>query len=83
MPTPLSDPEASWLWHNIMVLGPAVSATDDGGDISRNYRAEIDTKAMRKVQIGNELAFVWEGQILAGSPTFDGHAAARLMALLT
>ncbi len=83
MPGPLTDIEQSWLWHHIFVMGPAVTATDDGGDISRNSRIEIDSKAQRKVQAGDAVAFVWETTVNAGSPTIDGSAAVRLMFLDT
>ncbi len=83
MPSPLSDIEQSWVWHHIFTLGPAVVATDDGADMSRNVRIEIDSKAQRKMQVGDTLAFVWEGVVLTGTPTIDGFAAIRHMALLT
>ena len=83
MPSPLSDIEQSWLWHHLFPMGPAVTATDDGGDMSRNARIEIDSKAQRKVQAGDTVAFVWEGTNTSGSPTFDGLAVCRLMALLS
>jgi len=82
MPGPLTDLEQSWIWHHLFVLGPAVVAADDGADISRNDRVSIDSKAMRKTQVGETLAFVWESVTLAGSPTFDGLATVRNMLLL-
>ncbi len=82
MPIPFTDINQSWLWHGLFPLGPAVTATDDGGDMSRNVRFEIDSKAQRKVQAGDALAFVWEGRVSAGTPTADAFAATRHMALL-
>ena len=82
MPGPLTDIEQAWVWHRLLALGPAVSATDDGGDLSRNIQFEIDSKAQRKVQAGDAIAFVAEGVILAGSPTWDIQAHVREMALL-
>jgi len=82
MPGPLTDIEQSWIWHHIFTMGPAVSATDDGGDISRNDRVIIDSKAQRKFQVGEVLAIVWESVVLAGTPTFDGFASVRNMVLL-
>ena len=84
MPGPLTDIEQSWLWHQIFVTGPAVQAgAGTGADLSRNVRVMIDSKAQRKVQAGDILAFTWESIVLAGSPTFDGQAAIRFMALLS
>jgi len=82
LPSPLAEIEQSWVWHQIFTMGPAVSATDDGGDISRNVRVMIDSKAQRKMQAEDTLAFVFAATILAGSPTFDIQAAARFMFLL-
>ncbi len=83
LPGPLTDIEQSWLWHHIFTMGPAVSATDDGGDISRNSRVMIDSKAQRKMQSEDTLAFVVEATIEAGSPTFDVSAAVRFMVLMS
>jgi len=82
MPGPFTDIEQSWIWHHIFTMGPAVVAADDGADISRNDRVIIDSKGQRKIQEGDVLAFVWESETLAGSPTFDGQAAVRFMTLL-
>ena len=77
VPTPLADMEAPWIWHDLFVLGPAVTATDDGGDLSRNVQFTIDNKAMRKFRANEELAFVMETDVLAGTPTVDVFMAAR------
>ena len=82
MPGPLTDANQSWVWHRMLTLGPAVTATDDGGDLSRNIQFEIDSKAQRKMQAEDTLAFVAEGIILAGTPTWDIMANARCMFLL-
>ena len=82
-PTPLTDLDAPWLWVEVFQLGPAVSGTDDGGDISRNFRFEIDSKAMRKFRTDEELLFVAESAILAGSPTADVQAGVRALFKLT
>ena len=83
VPTPLSDMEAPWIWHEIFTLGPAVSATDDGGDLSRNVQFAIDGKAMRKFRTDEELTFIAEAEIVAGSPTCDGAAVVRQLFKLT
>ena len=82
MPGPLTDIEQAWIWHHMFTLGPAVVAADDGSDISRNDRVVIDSKAQRKMQAGDTLAFVFEVAVIAGSPSVDVYAAARVMALL-
>ena len=83
MPSPISQIEQSWIWHHIFSLGPAATSTTDGAQILLNQMVEVDSKAMRKVQVGETLAFVWEGIQDNGTPTADGLANIRLMALLT
>ena len=83
LPTPLTDMESDWVWHGVFALGPAVSATDDGGDLSRNVQFEIDSKAMRKIRTDQTLAFVTEGTVVAGTPTYDIFAVARQLYKLT
>ena len=82
MPGSLSGAEQSWIWHHIFSMGPASVGTTDGLQILLNFSAELDTKAMRKVQDGDILAIVWEGTQDNGTPTADGLANARLMVLL-
>ena len=77
VPTPLADMDAEWVWHSVFALGPAVTATDDGGDLSRNVQFEIDSKAMRKFRTGQALCFVAETDVISGSPTVDVFMAAR------
>ncbi len=83
MPTPLTDMDAAWMWHQLIPLGPTQAGTASETAISQNFRAEIDVKAMRKVTTEQSLAFVWEGQIDAGAPTYDALAAVRFMVLLS
>ncbi len=83
VPSPLIDSESSWIWHSYFPMGPAVTATDDGGDISRNMRIVIDSKAQRKIQTDEVLIFVWDAAVISGSPTFDGQAVVRMMFLET
>ena len=83
LPTPLTDMEAPWIWHELFTLGPSVSATDDGGDLSRNVQFTIDNKSMRKFRTDEELTFVMESEIVSGSPTCDGAAIARQLFKLT
>ncbi len=83
LPSPLTDMEAPWIWHDTFVLGPAIAATDDPGDLTRTVQFEIDNKSMRKFRTNEELGFVFEGDIVAGSPTFDAFVAARQLFKLT
>jgi len=83
MPSPIDDPEAQFLYHQLFSLGPSVSATDDASSIVNNARVEIDSKAMRKVSPDETLAFIWDATILAGTPTADVQAFARFLILQT
>ena len=83
VPSPTDDLDASWIWHQLFVFGPAVDTTaltDEGIQVQR---AEIDTKAMRKMGTNETLIFVWDGIRTAGSPTASGIASARCGFLLT
>ncbi len=82
MPGPLTDINASWLWHNILAFGPTQAGAVSDNAITMNQRVEIDSKAMRKVGPDDALAFIWEGLQLRGSPTADGTVAVRVMSLL-
>ena len=82
VPSPLDDADYSWIYHQLFVLGPAISATEVSELGLQNVRVEIDSKAQRKCVPGQVLTFVWDAVIIAGSPTYDGNAAVREMALL-
>jgi len=48
VPTPITDQEwDGWLWYNFLSVHE--SSPDDAGSGASHYRAEIDTKAMRKI----------------------------------
>jgi len=81
MPSPTDDPNAEWLWHQLFVFGPAVSA-QAVNTIDSYSSVEIDSKAMRKMDENETLGFVWDSIITAGSPTFEGIAAIRSGVLL-
>jgi len=84
VPSPLTDMDRDWVWHSLFVLGPAVQAAgNEGNDISRNVRIDIDSKAMRKFRTDEALAFVGEGDIISGTPTADGGMAVRQLYKLT
>ncbi len=82
VPSPVTDPEASWLWHQLYPLGPAVG-TEVVNELGTVWQTPIDSKAQRKVRVDEVLAIVAEGLITAGTPTCDGAAAVRLMTLLS
>jgi len=77
LPTPLTDMEAPWIWHDVFAMGPAVIVGDDGGDLSRNVQFTIDNKAMRKLRTDEELGFVFEVDVISGTPNVDAFVAAR------
>ena len=85
LPSPLTQPETSFLWHQLFVFGPAIGAeiaTDQAIGIA-TQRVEIDSKAQRILRPDQVVAFIWDAVIRAGSPTVEFHAAARNLILLT
>ena len=82
VPSPTDDLNAEWLWHQLFVFGPAVSAQAVNA-IDQYSSVEIDSKAMRKMDENEVLGFVWDSVITAGSPTFEGIAAIRTGVLLS
>ncbi len=82
LPSPLEDAAYPFFWHQLFVLGPAQAAETVAYSMLTEQRVEIDSKAQRKLQPGQTIAFIWDGFILAGSPTFDGFAAIRTLSLL-
>jgi len=81
VPSPTDDLNAEWVWHQLMVFGPAVG-NELATAIDQFQKGEIDSKAMRKMNEAEVLGFVWDSIITAGSPTFDGIAAVRPAVLL-
>ena len=81
MPSPIDDAGFPFIWHRLFML-QASTATESDDSFTANERGEIDSKAMRKMKPGQVLAFIWDGIILAGSPTTDGSAAVRILGLL-
>ena len=58
LPSPLDDANAGWMWHSFQPF-LASGVTLDAG--SEDYRVvEIDTKAMRKLGVNQQLAFIAE-----------------------
>ena len=64
LPGPISDPDASWIWHAYMPLMSL--ATTSASDVALGCfdRVIVDSKAMRKSNRNESLAFV--GQLATG-----------------
>ena len=80
VPSPLDDLDSSWIWHELVVFGPTVGA-EVATSLDQYRSGMIDSKAQRKVHPNDVLAFVWDGLITAGSPTFEGIAAVRTLVM--
>ena len=83
LPSPLENADSPWLWHGVFTLGPAIGVEVAGdqanGIVTVSF--EIDSKAQRKIGPNEVLAFMWDGEQLAASPTFDGNVAVRMLSL--
>jgi len=62
-----------WLWHRYFnvfaggVVGTGAATTDNQGGESMTLRLEVDSKAMRKLEVGNSLAVVLESTEQGGA----------------
>lgn len=79
VPSPTDDLDASWIWHQLMVFGPAFTATETADDLQLFARVEIDTKAQRILQLNESLVFVADAILVAGTPAVDIAATARML----
>ena len=68
VPGPISDPDASWAWHQFVPLQSGFSS-ENGSDLAAIERIELDSKAMRKFKPNMSLVFVAQ---LSGGSAFAG-----------
>ena len=84
IPSPIDDLDSPWIFHQLFSLGPSTAseAADDTNLGLSTARIVIDNKAQRKIGPNEVLTFMWDTQLHAGTPTFDGSAAVRCLSLL-
>ena len=65
VPGPIEDTEADWLWHQFVPLisGGTSESTDLGNNMDRQV-VEVDSKAMRRMNVGEAVILV--GQLAFG-----------------
>ncbi len=74
--SPLTDPEAPWIWWNAVTIGYEEMVTDVVDvPVLSGARIEVDSKAMRRVRPDVELQFVVENTTVlsAGSVNIAGN----------
>ena len=59
VPGPIADPQASWIWHQYVPLSAGQTGID-GADMGSIVRVHIDSKAQRKMNVNESLAFIAE-----------------------
>ncbi len=59
VPGPIADPQASWIWHQYVPLS-AGTAGITGDDLGSMVRVSVDSKAQRKMNVNESLAFIAE-----------------------
>ena len=79
MPGPLSDADYDWIWHSVFALGPSISNTETETALGSNRPFVVDSKAMRKLKPNQVVAWVMEGELQNGTPTFDANVACRML----
>ncbi len=82
MPSPIAVPDAEWIWHQYIPLQAqgAAQVEDLGNQV---FRAEIDSKAMRKVKANENVVLVADGVQEAGSAVGDVVYGFRILTALT
>ncbi len=73
IPSPVSDAADSWIWHQFVPL-QAQAGTGVGASLNAMSVVScgvIDSKAMRRLRIGDNLVLVMETISLAGAPAVD------------
>ena len=82
-PSPVEDADSSWIWHQIVPLGPSLQAAQENTDLSATVRFDIDSKAMRKVGPNETILFMADLAAVTGTGSVDFNVAARLLFKLT
>jgi len=83
VPTPITEIDAeTWLWWE----GFSMESVTDAETLNRGglagYRLPIDTKAMRKLNVGDSLYLAIEVETESGTVTVSAHADSRMLVLL-
>ena len=82
VPSPIDDTAANWMWRHYFAFTPAVAA-ESATELGLYQEVVIDSKAQRKIGLNEVIGFVWDGVILAGTPTADGTAVTLPLHLLS
>ena len=67
MPDPAGEPEYPWLWWGEWRLDSIVAAAEEGAGLTV-HRVSVDTKAMRKIKPGQNIAWIFELGGVVGAP---------------
>ncbi len=79
-PSPLSDPEADWLWHGYFVYQQEGSVVwQASSDLAGASGFAVDSKAMRRLTPGDFVQLRIDGQQVSGSPTYSYTAGLRIL----
>ena len=70
IPSPSDDLDADWIWHGWFALR-AMQTSNEGLAGGAAASREIDSKAMRRVKQNDNLAVMFDNNVLTGSPTAD------------
>ncbi len=81
VPHPLADGEDDWIWHGWLWLTSQAEASVS--DEALFQRVHVDSKAMRKVRVSEQMVFVAEvAQVTDQTGTFDLTAGFRLLGMV-
>ncbi len=83
VPTPITEISAeSWLWWDFVFIEAVTDAEAVNTGGVAGYRVPIDTKAMRKMNVGDTLYAVWEGSEVSGTLLVNMALNTRALVLL-
>jgi len=77
VPGPLTDAGYDWIFHKVLSMGPAVSATESETSILQSLWIEVDSKAMRKLKDNQTIGWVVEAATVSGGGSVDFAISSR------
>ena len=75
---PFSDGDAPWVWWGATVLS-GEDTTEGASSVGRNFRFDVDSKAMRKISPNETVSFVIENTTIGTAASINTAGAVRIL----